>query len=336
MTQRNLPEDGRENTMKMAKCPMPEYAYFKGIREHRNRPPMIKIPAWCLSIFLLAMTLPAQAQDFASPTRIAHGVAAGEILVSDWRLQAIVSWKPEANRKPRTIPVPGRPVSVAYGWDRYFVGNESTWTVDVIDKKGRLLYTLGNDFLIQRPSDIAVDIEQELVFVTDPMQARVLVFHRDGDLLNTLPAAGQPSLYGPTGIAIDPVRSEVLVSDFNLTGDGTIRIYDYSGVQLARINGNAGCGWFVCNTGPGNFSRPQGLTVNEQGLIYVVDSVRGQVLVFDRETLKGIEVIGVQGSGPDDLLLPLDVLIEPKSKDLYVTSNRNRRVQVFSGKGLLQ
>ena len=318
--------------MSTAKTPAPR----RPVRCRNYRTCLSTFSAFILcSLFLMVSPGSVWAQDFVSPTRIAHGVAAGEILVSDWRLQAIVSWKPGTKRKAKTIPVPGRPVSVAYGWDRYFVGNESTWTVDVIDKKGRLLYTLGDDFLIQRPSDIAVDIDQELVFVTDPKNARVLKFHRDGALLSTLPAAGQPSLNMPTGITVDPVRGEVLVSDFNLYGDASVKIYDYSGVLRATIDGNAGCGWFSCNTGPGNFSRPQGLAVNEQGYIYVVDSLRGQVLVFDRETLRSVDVIGVQGTGPDDLLLPLDVLIEPKSKDLYVTSNRNRRVQVFSGKGLL-
>jgi len=276
------------------------------------------------------------AQDFVSPVRIAHGEAAGEILVSDSRLQAIISNTFDKKGRQVKISVPGRPVSVAYGWERYFVGNESTQTVDVLNKKGRRLYTLGGkNFLIQRPSDMAVDIGQELVFVTDPINARVLVFHRDGDLLNTLPTAGQPPLYKPTGIAVDPVRGEVLVSDFGSGGEATINIYDYSGALLAQIFGNAGCGWLSCSTGPGNFSRPQGLVVNEQGLIYVVDSFRSQVLVFDRETLQGIEVIGVQGIDAGELLLPLDILIEPQSKDLYVTSNRTKSVEVFNGKGLL-
>ncbi|MEE8308582.1 MAG: 6-bladed beta-propeller, partial [Gammaproteobacteria bacterium] len=308
-------------------------------------------PLWCcnfhtclrtISAFslgaLLLMVTPGSifAQDFVSPIRIAHGAAAGEILVSDSRLQAVISNATDKKGRQVKISVPGRPVSVAYGWERYFVGNESTQTVDVLNKKGRRLYTLGGkNFLIQRPSDIAVDIDQELVFVTDPINARVLVFHRDGDLINTLPAAGQPPLYLPSGITVDPVRGEVLVSDFGSGSEATINIYDYSGALLAQIFGNAGCGWFSCATGPGNFSRPQGLVVNEQGLIYVVDSFRSQVLVFDRETLQGIEVIGTQGTGAGDLLLPLDILIEPQSKDLYVTSNRTKRVEVFSGKGLL-
>ena len=288
------------------------------------------------TLFLLTFPGSVWAQDYASPTRIAHGAAAGEILVSDSSLQAIVSNATDKKGRQVTISVPGRPVSVAYGWEKYFVGNESTQTVDVVNRKGRRLYTLGGtDFLIQRPSDIALDIDQELVFVSDPINARVLVFHSDGALLNTLPAAGQPPLYMPAGIAVDPVRGELLVSDFGSGGDATINIYDYSGALLATIDGNAGCGWFSCTTGPGNFSRPQGLTVNEQGLIYVVDSFRGQVLVFDRETQQGVAVIGELGTGPGELLLPLDVLIDPQSKDLYVTNNRNKRVEVFGGKGLL-
>ena len=83
------------------------------------------------------------------------------------------------------------------------------------------------------------------------------------------------------------------------------------------------------------FSRPQGLAVNEQGHVYVVDSVRGQVLVFDRDTQQGVTIIGSLGPGPGQLQLPLDIIIDGASKDLHVTSNRNRRIEVFNGMGML-
>ena len=255
-------------------------------------------------------------------------------MVSDASRQVVVSWVPSHRKGPTTISVPGRPTSVAYGWNKYYVGNESTQTVDVVNKKGRLLYTLGNDFLIQRPSDIALAVDQQLVFVTDPMNSRVLVFDADGAFLGPFPAEGQAPLYMPTGIAVDPVRGEVLVSDFGLDGgNAQIKIYDLAGMFLTSINGNVGCGSFGCNTTDRNFSRPQGLSVNEQGYIYLADSVRSQVLVFDRETKQSIDVIGIQGTAPGELMLPLDVLIDPQSKDLYVTSNRTQRVEVFNGKG---
>lgn len=324
--------------MKTPKSPMPEYAYFEGTPAVRNRPPIIVIPALCLSIFLLAMTVPAQAQDFVSPTRVAV-MPSGELLIADSKRQTLSIWDPQTASVVRVIDAPGRPISVAFGWDLFFVGNEITQTVDILyikNKKHKLSVLGGKRFHIRRPSDIALDIDQGLIFVTDSATGSVLVFDQGGELLRTLPAAGQPPLYRPTGLAVDPLRGEVLVSDF---GDpmhpvATVKIYDYDGIQKASINGSAGCNWFAC-VGNYNFSRPQGLAVNSQGMIYMVDSVLGQVLVFDRDTGDGIAVIGEVGSGPGQLLLPLDLAIDEQTNDLYVTSNRNRRIEVFSGKGLL-
>ena len=281
---------------------------------------------------------PALAQNFVSPTRIAM-MPSGELLIADSKQQTLQIWDPDSASIVRVIDAPGRPVGVAFGWDLFFVGNEITQTVDVLNyKKGKLKYTLGGKkFHIRRPSDIALDIEQGLIFVTDTAAGRVLVFEngKGGKLLRTLPAAGQPPLYRPTGLAVDPVSHEVLVSDFGdpMDPEASVNIYDYNGIELARINGSAGCGWFSC-AGEYNFSRPQGLAVNSQGLIYVVDSVLGQVLVFDRDTTNGVAVIGGVGEGPGQLLLPLDLVIDDNT-NVYVTSNRNRRIELFSGKGFL-
>ena len=278
------------------------------------------------------------AQGFVSPTRIAT-MPSGELLIADSKQQTLQIWDPQSTSPVRVIDAPGRPISVAFGWELFFVGNEITQSVDVLKyKKGKLKYILGGkNFHIRRPSDIALDIEQGLIFVTDTATGRVLVFDKGGELLRTLPAAGQPPLYRPTGLAVDPVRGEVLVSDFGdpMDPEASVNIYDYDGIEKTRIDGSAGCGWFAC-AGEYNFSRPQGLAVNSQGLIYLVDSVRGQVLVFDRDTTNGVAVIGEAGTGPQQLLLPLDLVIDGNTSDLYVTSNRNRRVEVFSGKGFLQ
>ena len=282
---------------------------------------------------LLSFYLPANAQGqyFPSPVRIALGQK-GEILVADSRTQAIIKWKPGKQDKASTISVPGRPVSVAAGWNKFFVGNERTQTVDVVNKKGRLLYTLGgDDFYITRPSDIALDIDRGLVFVTDPIGARVLVFDQAGELLQTIPAAGQKKLKAPTGIFVDTIKGEILVSDYEAAGNwfsaaGGILIYDYQGNHLATVAGNQVGGY--------DFTRPQGLTVNSQGFIYLVDSFRGQVLIFDRETQLGVATLGELGKGPGQLMLPLDIVIDAASNDVYITNNRNQRIEVISGGGV--
>lgn len=291
-----------------------------------------------IAILLLAMVLPAQAQDFVSPVRLAE-MPTGELVIADSKRQTLSIWDAHSASIIRVIDVPGRPVSVAFGWGLFFVGNEITQSVDVLDlRKGKLRKILGGkNFHIQRPSDIALDIDKDLVFVTDSATARVLVFdRRSGDLLRSLPAAGQPPLYRPTGLAVDPIRGEVLVSDFGdrMNPDASINIYDYDGIFKSSIDGSAGCGSFGCSN-PYVFSRPQGLAVNSQGQIYVVDSLLSTVLVFDRNTQDGVATIGDKGRGDNQLWLPLDLVIGSATNDLYVTNNRNRRLQSYPGKGLL-
>ena len=291
-------------------------------------------------LFLLSFAAlgPAQAQYFPSPVRIAE-MPTGDLVVADSRRQALVIWNPQTATVVGEVEALGRPVSVAYGWGYFFVGNELTQSVDMVEpRKGKLRKILGGKkFHVQRPSDIALDIDNDLVFVTDSATAAVLVFdRRSGDLLRTLPAEGQPPLYRPTGLFVDTTRGEVLVSDFGDRDnpDASINIYDYDGILKASIDGSAGCGSFGCSN-PYVFSRPQGLAVNSQGLIYVVDSLLSTVLVFNRETQDGVTTIGIKGKGDDQLWLPLDLVISGAANDLYVTNNRNQRIEIYPGKGLL-
>ena len=273
----------------------------------------------------------AQAEGLRSPIRAAL-LPSGRLLVTDHDLNAVVVWDARRGRMKRLIGIPGRPVGIAFGWNRLFVGNEATGSVEVYNRRGRLLYLLGGEAgLVSRPTDIAVDSEQGLVFVSDVKGRRVSVFDYRGPLLNVIPAPGAPPLHQPTGLAVDPARGEVLVSDFGKPGmfamQAWLRIYDYHGHYRGGISGGAVRGQF--------FSRPQGLAVDEEGRIYLVDSLRGQVLVFDRDTLQGVAVIGAPGMARGQSLLPLDAVINHRKDFLYVTNNRNRRVEVFAGKGLV-
>ena len=91
-----------------------------------------------LSMLPLAMFSLVQAQEFTSPVRVAE-MPTGELAIADSRRQAIVIWDPQSASVVRTIEALGRPVSVAYGWGYFFVGNELTQSVDMLDpRKGRL------------------------------------------------------------------------------------------------------------------------------------------------------------------------------------------------------
>jgi DNA-binding beta-propeller fold protein YncE len=269
----------------------------------------------------------ADAQTMTNPTRLAL-LPSGDLAVTDIRQFMVMIWDPHRSRVVRSIPIQGKPLGIAWGWGKMFVGNDSSDTVEVYNAGGRLMYTLGDPGQISRPSDIAIDPKAGLVFVTDAQGSRVVVYDQRGEVVRILPAPGAPPLYQPTGITVDPARGEVLVSDFGKFGyfssRAWVHIYDYHGNYLDGISGSGSTY---------GFSRPEGLAVNGRGLIYLADSLRSLVLVFDRDTQQGIALIGEAGTEPGQLLLPVDVVIDEKSRDLYVTNNYHRRVETFAGKG---
>jgi hypothetical protein len=78
------------------------------------------------------------------------------------------------------------------------------------------------------------------------------------------------------------------------------------------------------------FSRPQGLTVEGNGRIYMVDALSAEILVLDRETGATVNTIGTFGSNPGQLLLPLDIVVA-QTGDVLVTSYRTRKIERFAG-----
>ena len=273
-----------------------------------------------------------QAQEtLQSPVRLALHPS-GRLLVTDRRLAGVVDWDAERSRVVGFFETPGRPVGVAWAWGKVYIGNDSSGAVEVYTSGGKFVTTLGQVGQVRRPSDIAVDTRQGLIFVTDAKLGRVVVYNHKGQLVRMLPAPGAPPLNVPTGIALDMERGEVLVSDFGDAGwfsmDAWVRIYDYEGNYREGISGR--------KAGIYGFSRPEGLAVNRLGQIYLVDSLRSQVLVFDRTTLAGIATIGEAGTGNGQLLLPVDVVISDKTDDLFVTNHRHGTVTVFKGMGAVQ
>jgi len=59
----------------------------------------------------------------------------------------------------------------------------------------------------------------------------------------------------------------------------------------------------------------------------------GQVFVFDRSTGNIVNRFGSFGQESGQLELPLDVVLDLKSGDLFVTNNMLQRVEVFRGVG---
>lgn len=74
-------------------------------------------------------------------------------------------------------------------------------------------------------------------------------------------------------------------------------------------------------------SKPLGVTVDDNGMIYVADTMNNRIQVF---TSRGewVRRFGRLGAGAADLDMPVGLAV--RDRKLYVADFRNRRVQVFS------
>ena len=102
----------------------------------------------------------------------------------------------------------------------------------------------------------------------------------------------------------------------------------YAGIWRYDLEGN------YVETITGDSSRPQGLAVDENGIIFLVDSLLGEVLVYQKSPdSTGYEELYREGGGDNFMRLPLDIVIDPLTRNLYVTNNQLGRVEVFLGGG---
>ena len=140
-------------------------------------------------------------------------------------------------------------------------------------------------------------------------------------------------MLSPVSVAVDETRREVLVSDYGDPSGGfsaqepaRILIYDYDGQLKFQINGD---GTTHATTG---FTRVQGIAAGPAGRLYASDPLGGRILVIDRTSGALIKEVGAPGGQPGELMLPLDVLVDGRTGDLFVCNNRGaRRLEVFRG-----
>lgn len=325
----------------------------QGLRRLRWSPHLVK------SLLLgLVLLLPCQApaQVLHSPARLTLSEE-GRVAVTDTPRGRVVVLDAVSLEQVDVLLIEGKPLGIAHATRRLYVGNETTgsveiWTLQNVGqrsrrgtrrvarmgrRRGSVAWRhsgwLGNaPGVVPGPTDIAVDENSGIVLVVSSRNRSVLAFTLDGAPLGTLVGPGpEPNgLVQPTAITLDTTAREILVSDFGdvaVGGPASVRIYDYDGNLLAQISGNSGQEGF-------EFSRPQGLAVNGAGQIFLVDSLLGQVLVFDRQTLEGTGTLGSYGTGVGQLLLPQDIVIHPTSMTVLVTNNRMGRVEVFEQGGI--
>jgi DNA-binding beta-propeller fold protein YncE len=188
------------------------------------------------------------------------------------------------------MAVPGdskRLVTISYDRlrDRLLVCDIGLNQIVAMDRKGNRLFTIGRpgsrDGEFSYPVSVAVAPNGDLV-VADVMNARIQIFDSNGNYIRKFGRRGD----GVSDFQI--IKGVAVDSDYNIyvTEGRTSRVLVFSehGEFLLSLGGE----YFTATTGkviPGGFMLPQGIDIDRNDTIYVVDQLNQRFQVF--QYLKG-------------------------------------------------
>jgi YD repeat-containing protein len=156
------------------------------------------------------------------------------------------------------------------------------------------------------PTRLAWSPDGQQIYVTDPRIGSVFIYDSTPTLTGELRVGGKP-----LGIAVDP-QGDIYVG--NNEFDAVV-VYGPDGFQIKTI-------------GAGTLQMPNDLAFDQYGQLYVVDSRRNRVEVFNPVTGDHLRTIG-----GGELRFPVALAIS--GEELFVADQANFQVKVFNLQGNL-
>jgi DNA-binding beta-propeller fold protein YncE len=170
---------------------------------------------------------------------------------------------------------------------------------------------------------LAVDDDDRL-FVSDGKMHRVLIFNAKRQVESQI----TEGLQDPVGVAIDTTNRFVYVVD---TQQDQVNVYDADSLKLLRRIGTGGKNHFL--TTPGDFGAPQGVAVDQDGNVYVTDTMNDRVEIFDADG-NFLSTFGKAGDGPGYFARPKGIAVDSDGH-IWVADQMQDRLQVFNREGVL-
>jgi len=175
---------------------------------------------------------------------------------------------------------------------------------------------------VQYPGGLALDAQENL-YVVDTGKKTVAVFDRAGKRIREI---NDGTLVRPNGVAVDRRNDRVYVVD---TGNSdakehNVKVYDTSGRRIGAIGGEPG-GDF------GQFHFPTMVAVDDEGNVYVTDTLNARVQKFDSKG-KFLFTFGQTGSNWGEFDKPKGIALDTFG-NIYVVDTGWSNVQIFNQKG---
>jgi DNA-binding beta-propeller fold protein YncE len=191
-----------------------------------------------------------------------------------------------------------------------FIFNTETRDVELIKNKVNANFS--------RIIALAMD-DNDRLFVSDPGLRHVLVFnaaHKAEDVISE-------GMVSPGGLALDRENRQLYVADVELD---QVLVYDADTLKLKHKIGTTGHNHEL--TTPADFAKPTGVAVDQEGNLYVADTMNNRIEIFDADG-KFISTFGKAGDGPGYFARPKGVAVDSDGH-IWVADGVQDRVQVFS------
>ncbi|KAL0486910.1 NHL repeat-containing protein [Acrasis kona] len=174
-------------------------------------------------------------------------------------------------------------------------------------------YITATSALLYRPTGVAVDSINDLVYIADSSNNRFRVVDRTSGLINTVAGSGvngyngdnitatNALLYRPTGVAVDSINNLVYIAD---SGNHRIRVVNRTSGLISTFAGTGDYGYngdYITATNALLYI-PTGVAVDSiNDLVYIADSSNNRFRVVDRTSGLINTVAGVNGYNGDNL-----------------------------------
>ncbi len=182
----------------------------------------------------------------------------------------------------------------------------------------------GSDARFQWLTGLAID-DSDRLFASDSGLRHVVVFDKG----HKFEGAISEGLYDPGGLAIDNENRLLYVTDAE---QDLVLVYDADPpFKLIRKLGKPGTKH--TSTVPGEFAKPTGVAVDQDGDVFVADTWNDRIEEFDADGTF-IQAFGKAGDGPGYFARPKGISIDGDGH-IWVADSLQDRVQVFSPEGRL-
>ena len=221
-----------------------------------------------------------------------------------------------------------KPRAIAYGPEGNLYIVDMTARIQVFDTQGNFIRSWRTpECKVGKPCGLSIS-NDNMLMVADTHYFRILFYTLDGQLDESRTIGGEngtgPGQFGfVTDIAQDS-KGNYYVSEYG----------DYDRIQKFGPDGQFLCEWGGHGEKPGEFLRPQGLTIDEQDQLWVVDSSNHRIQVFDLkpEVPERVTSWGEMGREFGQFYYPYDLFFD-KQGFLYVCEFGNHRIQKFTVEG---